>query len=94
MGSPIFQWAKYIYALSNTFLFSKMKTSLFLTLPFYRDFVLEGQRLLDPEGVERRRRHRLTRRLYCSLGPNYAIHVDQYDKLLPYGFGIHGAMDG
>ena len=71
-----------------------MKTSLFLTLPFYRDFVLEGQRLLDPEGVERRRRHRLTRRLYCSLGPNYAIHVDQYDKLLPYGFGIHDVMDG
>ena len=27
-------------------------------------------------------------------GPNYIWHVDGYDKLKPYGFPIHGAIDG
>ena len=56
--------------------------------------VLEGQRLLDSEGVELRRRHRLKRRLYNSKGPNYAIHIDQHDKLKVYGLSVHGAIDG
>ena len=51
-------------------------------------------KLLDPEGVEERKMHRLRRRLYISQGPNYCIHVDGYDKLKPYGFAIHGAIDG
>lgn len=41
-----------------------------------------------------RKRRRLTRRLYTNAGPNYLLHVDQYDKLAPYGFFIHGAVDG
>lgn len=60
----------------------------------FRDTVLEGQRLLDPEGVELRRRHELRRRIYQNRGPNYAIHIDGFDKLKPYGFPIHGAIDG
>ena len=56
--------------------------------------VLEGQRILDPEGVNIRKQRRLKRRLYRNPGPNYAIHVDGYDKLKPYGFAIHGAVDG
>ena len=27
-------------------------------------------------------------------GPNWAWHVDQYDKLSQFGFCIHGAIDG
>ena len=50
--------------------------------------------MLDPEGVESRRRNQLRRRVYSNPGPNYAMHVDQYDKLRTYGFGIHGAIDG
>ncbi|XP_066924268.1 uncharacterized protein [Clytia hemisphaerica] len=49
---------------------------------------------LDPEGVERRSRNVLKRRQYWSKGPNYVWHLDGYDKLKPFGFSIHGAIDG
>ena len=51
-------------------------------------------RELDPEGVEIRKRYRLQRRKYYSLGPNWVWHIDGYDKLKPYGISIHGAIDG
>lgn len=70
-------------------------------------------RILDSEGVERRRKHRLKRRLYQNKaytngyyawrlplsflyvqGPNFVWHLDGYDKLKPYGFAIHGCIDG
>ena len=47
------------------------------------------QSMLDPEGVQIRKRNRLRRRLYYSQGPNWVWHVDGYDKLKPYGFPIH-----
>ena len=59
-----------------------------------RKTVMELMPLVDPEGVERRRRRRLLRRQYCSPGPNFMWHLDGYDKLKPYGFAIHGAIDG
>jgi len=49
---------------------------------------------LDPVGTEERRKHRLKRRTYFSSGPNECWHVDGYDKLKPFGFPIHGAVDG
>ena len=49
---------------------------------------------IDPEGTALRRAHRLRRRSYTNPGPNYAWHVDGYDKLKPYGFPIHGCVDG
>ncbi|XP_074606429.1 uncharacterized protein LOC141859469 [Acropora palmata] len=49
---------------------------------------------LDPDGVEKRSRPRLRRRQYHSKGPNYIWHIDGYDKLKPYGFCVHGAIDG
>ena len=49
---------------------------------------------VDPEGVSGRRRKRLKRRTYRTMGPLYTIHVDGYDKLKPYGFPIHGAICG
>ncbi len=27
-------------------------------------------------------------------GPNFCWHIDGNDKLLPYGFAIHGCIDG
>lgn len=49
---------------------------------------------IDPEGVEVRSRRRLRRRQYINKGPGYLIHLDGYDKLKPFGFSIHGAIDG
>ena len=49
---------------------------------------------LDPEGVQRRSKNRLRRRKYQANGPNFLWHIDGYDKLKPFGFCIHGAIDG
>jgi len=51
-------------------------------------------REVDPEGCEIRRTKRLRRRTYRVPGPNYCWHTDGYDKLKPYGFPIHGCIDG
>ncbi|XP_068698743.1 uncharacterized protein [Montipora foliosa] len=59
-----------------------------------RETVRELLKILDPEGVEQRARHRLKRRQYRTKGPNYLWHIDGYDKLKPFGFCIHGAIDG
>ena len=48
----------------------------------------------DPEGSELRRRHRLKRRVYVNQGPDYAWYLDGYDHPKPFGFAIHGAIDG
>lgn len=49
---------------------------------------------LNPEGVILRKKRRLHRRKYVSRGPNYAWHIDGHDKLKPFGFSIHGCIDG
>lgn len=49
---------------------------------------------MDPEGCTRRKRHKLKRRIYSNLGPNYCWHIDGYDKLKPDGFATHGCIDG
>ena len=59
-----------------------------------RIVVQEIIRELDPEGTELRKSHCLKRRQYHNPGPNYAWHVDGYDKLKPWGFSIHGCIDG
>ena len=41
--------------------------------------------LLDPRGVQLRKRNRLRRLLYINPRPNFLWHVDSYDKLKPYG---------
>ncbi|KAJ8049043.1 hypothetical protein HOLleu_01595 [Holothuria leucospilota] len=59
-----------------------------------RDVVMHVIRALDPEGVRLRRRRRLERRMYLSVGRNFAWHLDSYDKLKPYGVAINGCIDG
>ena len=49
---------------------------------------------LDPEGRELRSRKRFKRRKYVAAGPNFIWHLDGYDNLKPFGFCIHGAIDG
>ena len=48
---------------------------------------------IDSEGSELRR-HRLKRRVYVNQGFDYAWNLAGYDKLKPFGFAIHGAIDG
>ena len=45
-------------------------------------------------GCELRRSRALQRRRYSSPGPNHTWHVDGYDKLKPFGFPVHGCIDG
>eukprot|EP00112_Aurelia_sp_Birch-Aquarium-sp1_P017080 Seg3932.3 transcript_id=Seg3932.3/GoldUCD/mRNA.D3Y31 product="hypothetical protein" protein_id=Seg3932.3/GoldUCD/D3Y31 len=50
--------------------------------------------VIDPVGVELRSTHQLRRRRYYAKGPNYIWHIDGNDKLKPFGFCIHGCIDG
>ena len=59
-----------------------------------RKIVADVLREIDPDGVNERRAHRLKRRTYQNRGPNSAWHCDGYDKLKPFGFPIHGCIDG
>jgi hypothetical protein len=59
-----------------------------------RNVVRQVLKMLDPEGAHTRSRHRLRRRIYTAKGPNYLWHIDCYDKLKPFGFCIHGGIDG
>ena len=59
-----------------------------------KETVRHAFRVLDPEGVDSRLRHKLRRRHYRGNGPNFLWHIDGYDKLKPYGFCVHGAIDG
>lgn len=59
-----------------------------------KEFVRSALRIMDPEGVEIRSKNGLHRRQYNGKGPNFIWHLDGYDKLKPYGFCIHGCIDG
>ena len=59
-----------------------------------KEFVRHALKILDPEGVEKRSKNRLQRRQYNGKGPNFLWHLDGYDKIKPYGFCIHGCIDG
>ena len=59
-----------------------------------RKTVYSLMKILDPEGIEIRKKGRLKRREYFSKGPNYLWHIDSYDKLKPFGLCINGCIDG
>ena len=59
-----------------------------------RETVMELLRIIDPEGVMIRSRKKFKRRKYSVPVPNHIWHIDGYDKLKPYGFPIHGCIDG
>ena len=49
---------------------------------------------IGPVGSETCHARTLRRRIYISSGPNVVWHANGYNKLKPYGFPIHGAIDG
>ena len=59
-----------------------------------RDTVYKYLKIADPEGMANRYGNRLQRRQYINNGPNWCWHLDGYDKLLQFGFGIHGGVNG
>lgn len=59
-----------------------------------RTEIMQIMKHLSPHATEERKAHRLQRRIYTVKGPNYLWHVDGYDKLKPFGFCIHGCIDG
>ena len=63
-------------------------------LDVYRQTVLDLLHIFDPEGIELRSRYGLRRREYHVLGPNFLWHMDGYNKLILFGFSIHGGIDG
>ena len=38
--------------------------------------------------------HTFRRRNFHCPGPNFTCHADGYDKLKPFGFAVHGCVDG
>ena len=58
-----------------------------------RDSIMIALRELDSDGAISRRKNRLRRRNYRSLGPNHIWHADGCDKLKPFGFPIHACID-
>ena len=48
---------------------------------------------IDPESVKRRKAHELKRQMYVFQGPNFKWNIYSYDKLKPFGFPIHEAVD-
>ena len=48
---------------------------------------------IDPAGCERRQ-HSIRRRQYITPSSKFAWHINGYDKLKPWGFPIHGVIDG
>ena len=59
-----------------------------------RDTVMRALSIIDPKGVERRKKRALKRRRHGTPGPNFLWHVDGWDKLPLFGIFIHRAVDG
>ena len=59
-----------------------------------RHSVMEILKEIKPNGTEERKQKKLKRQKYFSTGPNATQHMDGFDKLNPYGFPIHGCVDG
>ena len=49
---------------------------------------------IDPEVSNNQRACKLKRREYRNTGANLFWHANVYDKLKPFGFPIHGCIDG
>ena len=63
-------------------------------IQYSKEAVRIALNVLDQEGVSRRKSRRLKRRKYCNKGPNHVWHMDGNDKLRPFGFYVHGCIDG
>ena len=59
-----------------------------------RDAAILALKQLDPDGSVNRNKRKLKCRQYQNPGPNFCWHLDGYEKLKPFGFPIHGCIDG
>lgn len=59
-----------------------------------QSMVSEILHVIDPIGIEVRKKKKLRRRMYNNKGPNFLWHTDCYDKLKPFGISISGCIDG
>lgn len=48
---------------------------------------------VDPDGIDLRKKGKLKRRIYYSVGPDETWSMDGHDKLVKFGLAIHGAVD-
>ena len=59
-----------------------------------RSVVRRAMRHRDADGVARRKRHAVVRRVYFAPYANYVWHTDTNMKLVRYGIWIYGTVDG
>lgn len=60
----------------------------------FRQTVRDVVEAIQPGRAAALRKTALKRRVYSVKGPNHIWHADGNDKLVPFGFGIHGCIDG
>jgi hypothetical protein len=53
-----------------------------------------AMKVVDPEGLAKRRAGLISRRVYDVQNPNQLWHADGNHKLIRWGFVIHGCVDG
>ena len=58
------------------------------------DVVMNILKEVDPAETNKQKARHLRRRKYVSEGSNSCWQADGHDKLKPYGFPIHGCIDG
>ena len=63
-------------------------------IQYSKEAVRIASKVLDPEGVSRRKIYRLKRWKYRNRGPNHIWQMNGNDKLKPFGFYVHGCIDG
>ena len=63
-------------------------------IQYSKEAVRIASKVLDPEGVSRRKIYRLKLWKYRNRGPNHIWQMNGNDKLKPFGFYVHGCIDG
>ena len=86
---PKLQWTRLQRWISSSLAYNKDGRN---SVP--QRFVEWSLKEIDPIRCELRRKHGIKRRQYINSGPNFAWHIDGYDKIKPWGFPIHAAIDG
>ena len=70
------------------------KLRLSYNITYRRDDILQILKNVHPAAFKLQKAKKLIHRTYISSGSNACWHTDGYDKLKPFGFPIHGCMDG
>ena len=63
-------------------------------IQYSKEAVRIALNVLDQEGVSRWKSYRLKRQKYRNKGSDNVWHMDDNDKYRPFGFYVHGCIDG